>query len=406
MSSNLRRDERLTDRGRQPVAVAVLGCGNVAEHYLPALRALPGVCVVGAFDMDVSRLREFAERHRVRGYASLPEMLCDDEVDVVVNLTSPSAHAATTRMALQCGKHVYSEKPLAATSGDAWELAYLARSRDLLLGVSPATWLGPAGRALRTHIASGAPGTVRLVYAHADHGRIERWHPRPDAVLAVGPVIDVGLYPLALMTLVHGPVRRVTAVGTRLLATRPTPTGPLSVDRDDFVTATLVLADGALAQLNCNFYVDASHPSRESVEFHGDEESLYLGSWAKADAPVWAVASDGSRRWAVHQGPLEPSMDWALGVADLVDALIGGRDTQTSPEHAAHLLEVAEAIDASSATGRSIDLHSGFPVPDLPGAGSTRQVPVTQPTPSESENGDRSGQAGRIKRAAIQGSRR
>jgi predicted dehydrogenase len=215
---------------------------------------------------------------------------------------------------------------------------------------------------------------------HADHGRVEQWHPRPEAILETGPVIDIGLYPLALLTVLHGPVRKVRAVGARLLTTRRSRTRSFTTDRDDFVAASLTFADGALAlaQLTCNFYVDGSRSGGEALEFHGDEESLYVASWAATNAAVWTVDQNGVAHQLMTDPAGDAAIDWSLGIGDLVDAVVSNREPHTSPEHAVHVLQVAEAIARSSSTERTVQLSSDFPIPPPPlsGLGVVSETPM------------------------------
>src|SRR6185295_17646095 len=137
--------------------------------------------------------------------------------DIVINLTVHHAHYQVTKRALEAGKHVYSEKPLALTSSEARELVTLAASRGLRLGCSPSTFLGEAQQTAATVIRSGRLGPVRAVYAEVNWGRIETWHPAPAPFYDVGVLVDVGVYPLTLLTAFLGPARRVQASGGLLL---------------------------------------------------------------------------------------------------------------------------------------------------------------------------------------------
>src|SRR5207247_985085 len=146
----------------------------------------------------------------------------DPDVDIVVNLTIQHAHYEITKQSLQAGRHVYSEKPLALRSGEARELLALARVRGRRLGCSPATFLGEAQQTAATIVRSGRLGRVRAVSADVNHGRIERWHPAPVPFYDVGVLVDVGVYPLTLVTTMLGPARSVRAWGWDLLPDRVT----------------------------------------------------------------------------------------------------------------------------------------------------------------------------------------
>jgi len=153
-------------------------------------------------------------------YPSLDSLLADGRVDAVVNLTAAFSHATVTRSALEAGKHVHTEKPLALGHAEAQELVELAARRGLTPSCAPATLMGEAPQTAWKLLREGAIGTVRVVYAESNWGRVESWHPAPATLHSVGAIVDVGIYPLTLVTAVFGPARRVVAWGRALVELR------------------------------------------------------------------------------------------------------------------------------------------------------------------------------------------
>ena len=186
--------------------------------------------------------------------------------------------------ALAAGKHVHSEKPLALRHDEARELVELATERGVRLSSAPATLLGEAQQSLWKLVRDGAIGRVRVVYAEANWDRIERWHPDPTALYAVGPLVDVGIYPLAILTAMFGPVRRVQGTPRSSSPTVCTADGrPFRLSAPDFVVALLELTDGVIARLTATFYVPPS--KQRGLELHGDDGSLYLAAWMSSIRP-------------------------------------------------------------------------------------------------------------------------
>ena len=202
--------------------VAVVGCGNISGPYGETLRAYPTIEIAGATDVDRGLSAEFVERFGGIDYPSLEELLGDGHVDAVVNLTSHGVHAQVTAAALEAGKHVHSEKPLAASYAEARSLVELADACGVRLSCSPITFMGEAQEEAWRLLAAGAIGTVRVAYAEVNWGRIETWHPRPEPFYRIGPLADVGVYPLTILTAIFGPARRVTAFGRVVLPDRVT----------------------------------------------------------------------------------------------------------------------------------------------------------------------------------------
>ncbi|MBI3910559.1 MAG: Gfo/Idh/MocA family oxidoreductase, partial [Armatimonadetes bacterium] len=180
-------------RETRPIRVAIVGCGNIAGRYAECLATRPDkVTLIGAFDVDPGRTAAFASTHRCRPYDTLDRLLADPEIEAVINLTAHHAHAEVTLAALEAGKHVHSEKPLAATWKDAIQCVELAAARGLRLSCSPFTFLGEAQQTLRRALQDGRIGRVFAVYTEMNWSRIESWHADPEGFYqpGAGPLLD------------------------------------------------------------------------------------------------------------------------------------------------------------------------------------------------------------------------
>ena len=269
------------------LGIGIVGTGNIAGGYARDALTHPEIRLVAATDLDPVRAAAFAKEHDCRAHASLDDLLADDAVDIVVNLTVHHAHYEVTKRALEAGRHVYSEKPLALNSSEARELVELAAARGLRLGCSPSTFLGEAQQTAAALIRSGRLGHVRAVYAEVNWGRIETWHPAPAPFFDVGVLVDVGVYPLTLVTTMLGPARSVRAWGWDLMPDRQTIDGtPFRIGSPDLIVAAIELDGGAVLRLTTSFYVGRPAAQTGSLEFHGDDASLALGSFQDFDAEV------------------------------------------------------------------------------------------------------------------------
>lgn len=352
-----------------PLGVAIAGCGNIAGRYAQQLRGYPGIRLLGATDLDGPRAEAFAAEHGCRAYPSLDAALADAAVALVVNLTTHHAHYAVSKAALEAGKHVYSEKPLALTTPEARDLVTLARDRGLRLGGSPATFMGEAQQTAWKAIREGGLGPVRLIYAEVNWNRLETWHPSPGAFYAVGPLFDVGVYPLTLMTTFFGPARRVWAYGKVLYPDRTTKEGAtFHIETPDFVTALVELEGGVVMRLTTNFYV-GRHGKQKGIEIHGDRGSLYLGSFQDFHTPVEAAEFNGEYRPVPYVKEPYQGTEWARGVFDLVEALREDRPHRATGEQAAHVVEILNAITAAIEHGGTVEIASSFTPPPPMGWG-------------------------------------
>lgn len=344
--------------------IAIVGCGNIAGPYARNLVTFPQLDLVGYTDLDLGRAAAIAEQHGGRVFPSLDAVLADPGVDLVVNLTIHHAHYAVTRAALEAGKHVVSEKPLALTYAEARELVQLAEERGLRLGGTPFTFMGEAQQTAMRSVREGRLGTVRVAYADVNWGRLETWHPAPAPFYDVGPLYDVGVYPLMLLTAMFGPARLVSSYGRVLHPERVTKRGvPFTVSTPDFAVTMIELAGGVLARLTTNFYV-LNKASQQGIELHGDAGSLQLTSWFE---PYGVVRIAPFGEFYEDVTPLqEPAttVRWGMNVAEIADALREGRPHRSTGEHAAHVVEILEAAATSMREGRPVAVESSFAAPE------------------------------------------
>jgi predicted dehydrogenase len=344
------------------VNVGIVGCGNIAARYAERIGAAPGLALAAATDVLPDRAHELAASFGGVAHESLDELLADPNVELVVNLTAPQVHAQVTRAALGSDKHVYSEKPLALSHDEARSLVDLAAERNLLLGGAPSTLLGEAQQTAWKLVREGAIGRVRIVYAEANWGRLERWHPSPQALYGVGAFVDVGVYPLTIVTAMFGPARRVTAYGTVVLPDRSTKGGePFHLEAPDFVVAAIELEGGVVVRLTATFYVEPS--KQRGLELHGDDGRLYMATWDAADSRL-EIANGGDYRPVELLREPYPGIDWSRALVDLAEAARDGRRPRASGVHAAHVVEILDAIRTSAQDGRPVDVRSSFPAPE------------------------------------------
>lgn len=349
------------------LGLGIVGTGNIAGQYATDAATHPAIRVAACTDLDGERAAAFAERHGCRAHPTLEALLADPEVDIVVNLTVHQAHFAVTKAAIEAGKHVYSEKPLALRAADAAQLVALARSRGVRLAGSPATFLGEAQQTAASIVRGGTLGAVRAVYAEVNWGRIERWHPAPEPFFAVGALWDVGVYPLTLVTTMLGRATSVSARGWELLPDRAAIDGrPFRIGSPDLVVAAVELEGGAVMRLTTSFYVGPPARRRGSIEFHGDAASLLLGDFQDFATTVELGPYDGEYAPIELVRPGPSAIAWARGVADLAEAIAEDRPHRASAEQAAHVVEILEGIETSMAgDGRSVAITSTFDPPAL-----------------------------------------
>ena len=193
------------------VKVGVIGCGKISGIYLENGATFDDVEIVACADLVLERAEAQAQAYGVPRACSPEELLADEEVEIVLNLTVPVVHAEVSLAALEVGKHVYTEKPLAVSLEDGRRMLEVAAERDLRMGCAPDTFLGGGLQTCRKVMDEGIIGEPVAVSAlMLSHGP-EDWHPNPDFYFqpGAGPMFDMGPYYLTALATLMGPVRRV-----------------------------------------------------------------------------------------------------------------------------------------------------------------------------------------------------
>ncbi len=357
--------------------VGIIGCGNISTIYLKSPQVFPILEVTTCADLDHSRAEAKAAEFGIRA-ASVDELLADPEIEIVVNLTIPAAHAEVAQAAIAHGKSVYNEKPLALTAADGSALLDAARTRQRRVGCAPDTFLGGGLQTCRKLIDDGWIGEpVAATAFMMSHGH-ESWHPSPEFYYqhGGGPMFDMGPYYLTALVAMLGPVRRVTGATRitfpeRTITSQPKYGAKVQVEVPTHVVGVLDFASGAIANIITTFDVWAAELPR--IEIYGTHGSLSVPDPNTFGGPV-RLRRAGSSEWQEVPIPFHYTTNSrGLGVADLAHALRSGRAHRANGDLAFHVLEIMEAIHVASAQDHHIALTSScerpaaLPLGQMPG---------------------------------------
>ncbi|WP_019586713.1 Gfo/Idh/MocA family protein [Deinococcus apachensis] len=342
--------------------VGVVGAGNISPIYLKAPSKFSVLEVTAISDLDPDRARSRAEEFGVPRALLLDELLAAKDVDVVLNLTVPAAHADVSLAALEAGKHVYSEKPLGTDLAAGRRVIDLAAERGLRVGCAPDTFLGAGLQTARKALDDGLIGEpVAATAFMLSHGP-ERWHPNPDFFYqpGAGPMFDMGPYYLTALVNMLGSVRRVTSSARASLPERVVGTDPsgrrIPVNTPTHVASVLDFEAGPVATLVTSFDVWAADVPR--IEIYGTEGTLSLPDPNTFGGPV-RVRRMLEEEWETL--PLTHPFaenSRGIGLADMGTALGRGRPHRASGDLALHVLEVMHASLHASEAGRHIEIES------------------------------------------------
>lgn len=165
--------------------IGILGCGHVSDQYFDGIRLWDSLEIVACADLDDERARAKAAQQRVRA-TSPDELLADPAIDLVVNLTPPLTHAEASLAAIEAGKHVWSEKPLAADVESARAVLDAAEGAGLRVGCAPDTFLGGSLQTARKVVDDGWIGRPLSAVALVSEPGYEHFHPAVESFYARG----------------------------------------------------------------------------------------------------------------------------------------------------------------------------------------------------------------------------
>jgi predicted dehydrogenase len=350
-----------------PVGVAVVGCGMISDEYLRNLTSFPDLRVLFCADLVPERAKAQAARYGVPGAGSAAQAAGHPDVELVVNLTIPAAHAEVGLQAVAAGKNVWNEKPLALDTAAGRGLLTAAARAGVRLGCAPDTVLGAGLQAARRLIAGGAIGEPQSALTLMQDPGPERWHHDPEFLFrrGAGPLFDVGPYYLTMLATLLGPADQVAALGRpgqpyRVIGSGPRAGTKFEVEVPTHVAALVGYARGPAATLVLSF--DSPLRRHGFVEITGTEATLSLPDPNQFDGEI-RVRPAGRDDWETIPAA-GTTASRGLGVLDMARSIRAGTAHRASGELALHVLDIMEAVSRSMAAGTFERVPTTFDAPD------------------------------------------
>ncbi len=346
------------------IRLGIVGCGSVFwTPYMSLIERLRGqgrVDVVAVYDADPEKRRRAADRLDLRADLPADTAVCTHpDVDVVLVLTSMTEHGRLARAALEAGKHVLVEKPVATSLAEAEEVLAVAAASPGHLICAPHIVLSPTYRAMHEQLRDGAIGgllTARARYGWAGPDW-SRWFYEPGG----GALFDLGVYNVTSLCGFFGPARRVTAMTGVAIPERVINGEPMRVRAEDNAHVLIDFGDARFAVVTTGFTMQKYRSP--CIELYGTHGVLQMlgDDWAPEGFELWR---NDRAVWELHP-EADPAWPWTIGLQHLVECAEAGRPTVHRPEHAFHALEVMLAAQAAGADGRAREIHSSFPALEL-----------------------------------------
>ena len=284
--------------------IGLIGCGNIAETYFRSQDYFNNIKFVACADKYLEAAKKCADQYTIKSL-SVDELLNDSNIDIILNLTIPQAHYEVSKLALEAGKHVYSEKPMSMKYDDANHLLEIAKKNNLYVGNAPDTFLGGGGQTARQLIDEGEIGQILTGNFIFGFPGVQEFHPNPESWFqdGGGPVIDMGPYYLTALVNLLGPAKEVTSISSKGVDKRTIGIGPkkgkrFKVKCPTTYFSTIKFHNGTIIRLTLSFDV-ISH-LRNHIELYGEKGSMIVPDPNMFGGSVLISKKLGST-WKNHQ---------------------------------------------------------------------------------------------------------
>ena len=360
--------------------IGLIGCGNIAETYFRAQDYFNNIKFVACADKFPEVSKNCADQYNIKSL-TVDEIIHDTNVDIILNLTIPQAHFEISKLALEAGKHVYSEKPMSIKYDEANELVNLAKDNNLYIGNAPDTFLGGGGQVARKFVDDGDIGKVltgNFIFAFPG---VQEFHPNPESWFQSGggPVIDMGPYFFTTLVNLLGPVKNVRSRGKKFADQREYLVGPkkgksFNVDISTSVMLDIEFANEAIVQGFISF--DVQNHARNHMELYGTKGSLVVPDPNMFGGPVLLSRELGSewQEFSVedkylgktniinHSGRSNEAPKQSnyrgVGLSEMIYSIENNIQHRCNGNLALHVLDIIESTIIASETKKEVSLRS------------------------------------------------
>lgn len=357
----------------KPVKIAVVGSGMISESYLPTmLHNFNILDVVGVCDAVPEKAQKAAEKYGVKAM-NMDEILADPSIEIVVNLTTPTAHYPVIKRLLEGGKNVYTEKILTVELEQAAELVKIANEKKLYLGSAPDTFLGSAIQTARFVVDSGMIGEVTSCYFALNRDGTIFGVPGNFTTQPGGGIgFDVGIYSITALLSILGPVKEVAGVTRTINPVRRNVTlehfgETYAIQNETLMAGTLQFACGTVGTVLFDSNSIAIHPEQPALVLIGSLGVMYMADPNHFGGEVKVILKGNNQPMIMQQNHAYNSESRGLGVAEMAWSMRMGRKNRANKEMAYHALEVLHAVVKSGQIRANVELQSTFEkMPPLP----------------------------------------
>ena len=363
--------------------VGVIGCGNIADIYFHnAKNFFNNFEIIACADLNPKASKKYSEKYGITNL-SVEELLSNEDIQLVINLTIPNAHFEVSKSILNSGKHSYSEKPISIEFEDGKELLNLAKSKNLYVGSAPDTFLGAGIQKSKQVIEDGTIGEIVLGSISMGVAGHEIWHPNPDFYYKYGggPILDMGPYYFTALVNLLGPAKNVftqsrTVYQKRVIGSGDRQGQEIEVEIPTTLVSQIEFQNGAL--IDSFFSFDIWKHSKNHIELYGDKGSINIpdpnmfggdilvcksknGNWENIDTKNNNLGRINIKNKSEKANESAGIANYrGIGVSETVDAIKNNRLNRCSGELSLHVLDILDSIIKSSKENTKIELRSSI----------------------------------------------
>tara|TARA_B100000989_G_scaffold288950_1_gene260201 strand:- start:2268 stop:3425 length:1158 start_codon:yes stop_codon:yes gene_type:complete len=371
---------------RKILNVGLIGCGHIAETYFRAHKYFNNFKIVKCADINLKAAKRCAQLYGIE-FSSVNDLLEDNNIKVVLNLTIPTAHYTVAKKSLFNGKHVYSEKPLAVNFKEGQDLIRIAKKKKLFIGCAPDTFLGGGNQKARELLDKRVIGNIKFGAAIFAFPGIQSYHPNPEPWFAKqggGPVIDMGPYYLTALVNLLGPAKKVTSISAKSKKKRIIGIGPkkgrkIKINCQTTYFSTIDFRNGTTIRLTLSFDV-ISH-LRNHIELYGENGSMIvpdpnmfggsvfiskkLGSkWKNYKTNKMTLGKINIRTQSSRANESPTNANYrGVGLSEMIESIKKKKKHRCNGDLSLHVLNIIEGIHISARTKKTYLLKTSCEKP-------------------------------------------
>lgn len=371
----------MNNRIKPRINVGLVGCGVISPTYLTNIRENYNdiINIVACSDLSSDLAYKTSKNFEIPKILTFEELLEESNIEVILNLTPPNAHAPITIKAIEAGKHVYSEKPLAIELKDGQKIIDKAIENNVMVGCAPDTILGPGIQTCRKIIEEGIIGEPTAVITIQGNRGHEGWHPNAEFYYQKGggPIFDMGPYYLSTLINLLGPVKRVTGSHKKTFSKRTKKNNTtINVEVPTHVVGILDFQSGVIGNIFNSF--DTFQPTCNNyIEIYGTTGTLTVPNPNSFSGPINLLTRNNNNEMERKEVSLAYDEEGAargIGLVEMAWAIKDQRICRTNANIANHVLEIIHAVHQASDVEKHITLNTTCEQPNMLPIGMSKGV--------------------------------